>query len=424
MNILIAGGGKVGYNIAKYLYKKHNITIIDKDEEKINFINESLDVLCILGDLRDILTYQSLEKNYDYFIAVTNNDELNLTSSMIIDNFSFIKYKILRIQNTSYSLTNINEKLSSTIIYSNIIPLLNIEKLIQLPQANNIKDLFFTDMLLISIRSEIEINAKEIENEKIKIIAIVDENAHINFETSIIKPNQLIYILGDINNLKKISKKLTPSQPEKIKNVLIFGANNLGIEIANALNSLDLNIIIIESDANLSYKAAKKLNENILVINSSFDDENYFLSENLQKNDLSIALTSSDEKNILKSLIAKKYGIKKNICINNNPYYHSIMNSLNLSIIRGPKIATAYKVLEIIESENIVFERFFSNFNARVYIKKIFFQKTITPPKEKCKVLILRDNNLIEINQKFEVFPEDIIFYFNTSGNKKWIENL
>ena len=424
MNILIAGGGKVGYNIAKHLYKKHNITIIDKDEEKINFINESLDVLCILGNLKNSLIYESLEKKYDYFIGVTDNDELNLISSLMIEDFTHVEYKISRIQNTSYSLTKVNEKLNIKPIYSNIIPVSSIEKLIQLPQANNIKDLFFTNMVLVSIKSEIDINIEEIENDKVKIIAFTDENEDVCFDIKEIKQNGLIYIMGDIKELKKTLKKLAPSQPETIENVLIFGADELGIEIANTLHSQDLNITIIESDPNLAHKAANKLKEDIIIINSSFDDENYFLSENLQKNDVSIAATSSDERNILKSLIAKKYGIKKTICINNNPYYHSVMNSLNLSIIRGPKIATAYKVLEIIESENIIFERLFSNFNAKVYIKKIFFQKTISHPKEDCKIVILRNNKLIEITGKFEALPEDIIFYFTKSEDKKWIENL
>ena len=424
MNILIAGGGKVGYNIAKQLYKKHNITIIDKDEEKINFINESLDVLCIIGDLRDSLTYESLEKEYDYFIGVTDNDELNLITSLTIEDFTNIKYKIVRLQNSSYSLTKINEKLNIKPIYSNIIPISSIEKLIELPQANNIKNLFFTEMVLVSVKSEIDVNIEEIENDKVKVIALIDEKENINFNIKKIQKNSLIYVMGEIKHLKKILKKLAPSQPETIKNVLIFGANDLGIEIANTLYSQNLNITIIESDPNLAHKVAKKLNENILIINASFDDENYFLSENLQKNDVSIAATSSDEKNILKSLISKRYGIKKTICINNNPYYHSIMNSLNLSIIRGPKIATAYKILETIESEKIIFEKLFLNFNAKVYIKKIFFEKKIQPPKLNCKILILRENSLIEIKEEFKVIPEDIVFYFTKSGDKKWIENL
>ena len=426
MNILIAGGGKVGYNLAKILYKKHNITIIEKDENKINFINESIDVLCVSGDLRDVLTYQSLEKEYDYFIAVTNEDEINLISAAIIENFSNIKNKLLRIQNTSYSLTDIAEKLHiENMIYSNTIPVLNIEKLIKLPQANNVKDLAFTDMLLISVNSEIETESELLESDTVKIIATVDENENINFCNKCkINKNELVYLMGTYEDLKEILKTLAPNQPQKIENVLIFGADSLGIELANVLNSLNLKITIIEADTDLAYKASKKLDEEIIIINASFDDENLFISENLQKNDISIATTKSDETNILKSLIAKKYGIKKPICINNNPYYHSIMHSLHLPIVRGPKMATVYKILENIESENIIFERFFVGFKARVFIRKIFINKKIKPPKECAKILILRNNKLIEIKEEFEVKEGDILFYFNTSGNKSWIENL
>lgn len=424
MNILIAGGGKVGYNIAKFLHQKHNITIIEKDENKINFINESLDVLCILGDLRNTLIYENLEKEYDYFIAVSDNDEVNLLSSAIIEDFTKVNTKILRIQNTSYSLTSIAEKLEiENMIYSNTIPVLNIQRLINLPQANNIKDLAFSDKILVSVNSEIDIKINEIESDKVKVVAIVDEKENIYFNKEDIHKNELIYLIGDIDSLKEVLKKLTPNQPEKIKNILIFGANDLGIEIANTLKSLDLNITIIESDSKLAYKAAKKLDEEIMVINESFDDANLFISENLQNNDISIAATSSDEKNILKSLIAKKYGIKKTICINNNPYYHSIMNSLHLPIVRGPKMATVYKILEKIDSEKIIFEKLFVGFKAKAYIKKIFMEKTIKPPKEHCKVLVLRNNKLIEVNSEFTILPNDIVFYF-TLGSKSWIEDL
>jgi len=51
MNILIGGGGKVGYNLAKLLSKKHNVTIIDKNKEKISYLSETLGdiplILCL-----------------------------------------------------------------------------------------------------------------------------------------------------------------------------------------------------------------------------------------------------------------------------------------------------------------------------------------------------------------------------------------
>ena len=429
MEILIAGAGRVGYNIAKILSKKHNITIIDKNEENLNYISESLDILTVQGDLKDTLTYQNLDKKYDYYIAVTNSDETNILSALIIDDFSKIENKIIRINNTSYSLTSLPEKLNiNHMIYSNTITVLNIEKLIHLPQANNIKDLSFTNMVLVSVNSEIEINSDEINTDKTSVIATVKEDK-ISFcnNSCTIEPNDLVYILGDKEKLKKSLKILAPSQPESIKNVLIFGATSLGIEIARVLVGLDLNIKLIEQDINLAHRAAHILQEDVMVINASYDDDNLFKSENLNASDLSIASTKNDEINIIKSLIAKKYGIKKPICINNNPYYHSIMNSLHLPVIRGPKMNTVYKILEEIDSKNIIFERFFMGFEGKIFIKKIFINKKINKPKENSKVIIIRDNNIINLfvnEETFEIIEGDIIIYFNTSGNKSWIENL
>ncbi len=426
MDILIAGSGKVGYNIAKLLSKEHNITIVDKNENNLNYIAESLDVLTIFGNLKDTLTYQNLEKKYDYYIAVTNNDEINILSSLIINDFTEIKNKIARINNTSYSLTSIPEKFHiNNIIYSNTITVLNLEKLIHLPQANNIKDLPFIDMPLISVNSEISINAKELNSDKIRVIAIIDENNNISFcNDCVIKPNNLVYILGEKDNLQTVLKQLAPSLPDKIENILIFGASPLGIEIAKTFKSLDLNIKIVEQDTDSAHKAAHQLQEEVMVINASFDDENLFKSENLQQNDLSIAAAKNDETNIMKSLIARKYGIKKPVCINNNPYYHSIMQSLHLPTIRGPKMNTVFKILEEIDRKNIIFERYFIGFKGKIFIKKVFVNNTVIPPKEDSKVIIVRDDIIIELEKEMEIKENDILIYFNTSGNRAWIENL
>jgi len=426
MNILIGGGGKVGYNLAKLLSNKHNITIIDKDKEKIEYISETLDVLCINGDLKDAITYQNLEENYDYYLAVTNNDEINLISSLIVEDFSKIKNKIARINNPSYSLTSLYEKININFyIYSNIITAANIERLLYIPQANNIKDLPYSDdIFLISIESEIETDSNSLENDFLKVISIARGEEIFFCNKCEIKKGDLVYILGNKNSLKECAEILAPNQPKSIKNVIIFGANELSVEIAKHLNNFNLNITMLEQDSKTAYKAIHLLPENITVLNVSFDDENFFKSEHLEKNDMSIATLKSDETNIIKSLIAKKYGIKKTVCINNNPYYHDLMTSLHLPIIRGPKMNTVYKILEEIDSQDIIFERFFMGFKGKIFIKKAYNNQKISLPKESVKIIILRENRLLEITEEFEIKQDDIILYFNFSGNRKWIENL
>ena len=423
MNILIGGGGKVGYNLAKILSKEHNITIIDKNAPSLNYISESLDVLTILGDLKETLTYNNLDKNYDFYLAVTNDDEVNLISSFLVDDFTNIKEKIARIKNTSYSLSSINKKANiKNMIYSYTITASHIEKLLFFPQANNVKEIISTNMFLLSIESEIDIEVETLNENYLRIIAVIRDEKIIFDEKKILK-GDLVYLVCP-KEKKEVLKILAPSQKEKIKDILIFGTDPLAIEIAKKLKTYDLNIKIMEKDSTKAHKAAKILQEEVMVINASFEDENLFKSENLDVNDISIAATRFDENNIMKSLIAKKYGIKKTVCINNNPSYYSIMHSLHLPIIRGPKINTIFKILETIDSKDIIYEQFFMGFKGKLFVKKIYFNKKINLPKEHAKFIIIRNNQLIEIKNEFILQEGDILLYFNTSGNRLWIENL
>jgi len=423
MDILIGGGGKVGYNLAKILSKQHNITVIDNNSNSLNYINESLDVLTILGDLKETFTYNNLDKQYDFYLAVTNDDEINIISSFLVDDFTNIKNKITRIKNTSYSLSSINKKANiKNMIYSYTITASHIEKLLFFPQANNVKEIISTDIFLLSIESEVNIKIEELNEDYIKIIAVVRDEKIIFDENKILK-GDLIYLICP-KEKKEILKILAPSSKETIENILIFGADPLAVEIAKKLNKYDLNIKIIEKDTTKAHKAAQLLQEEVMVINSSFEDENLFRSENLNLNDMSIAATRFDENNIMKSLMAKKYGIKKTVCINNNPSYHSLMHSLHLPVIRGPKINTIFKILEKIDSKNIIYEQFFMGFKGKLFIKKLYFEKTIRVPKEDAKFIIIRDNKLIKINEEIKTKEGDILLYFNTSGNRLWIENL
>ena len=50
MNIVIAGAGAVGSHLAKMLSRqKHNITLIDSDVDKVEALENQIDILSVLG---------------------------------------------------------------------------------------------------------------------------------------------------------------------------------------------------------------------------------------------------------------------------------------------------------------------------------------------------------------------------------------
>ena len=83
--ILLAGGGNIGFHLAKSLENKFQVKVIERNPERTNFLSESLDKAIVLqGDAadQDMLLEENIE-SMDVFCALTNDDEANILSSML-----------------------------------------------------------------------------------------------------------------------------------------------------------------------------------------------------------------------------------------------------------------------------------------------------------------------------------------------------
>ena len=48
MNIIVAGAGKIGFTLTQYLAREgHDVTVIDRDPERITLVNTTLDAISI-----------------------------------------------------------------------------------------------------------------------------------------------------------------------------------------------------------------------------------------------------------------------------------------------------------------------------------------------------------------------------------------
>ena len=83
--ILIAGGGNIGYRLAKTLESKYRLKLIEHGEGRAKFLSENLSkTVVLMGSATDqaLLEEENIE-NVDVFCAVTNDDETNIMSSML-----------------------------------------------------------------------------------------------------------------------------------------------------------------------------------------------------------------------------------------------------------------------------------------------------------------------------------------------------
>lgn len=83
--VILAGGGNIGFSLAKMLEKDHSIKVIENDKKRSRFIAEELTkALVIKGDCtsEEILFEENIEQ-CDIFCAVTNDDQTNLLSALV-----------------------------------------------------------------------------------------------------------------------------------------------------------------------------------------------------------------------------------------------------------------------------------------------------------------------------------------------------
>ena len=80
LNIIIVGCGKVGIAILRQLCKEgHDITIVDKNQQKIQTYANLYDVMGVVGNgASHSVQMEAGIENADLIIAVTDSDELNI----------------------------------------------------------------------------------------------------------------------------------------------------------------------------------------------------------------------------------------------------------------------------------------------------------------------------------------------------------
>ena len=441
MQIIIAGAGTVGYSLAQRLSFKHDVIIVDKDIQKLQKIEEHLDLLTLLGNSEDPKTYQNLNtKNIDLFIAVTDSDEANLLSTLIVDDEVSVAKKIIRLKNDYFEKSSVFEKLGiDEHIFPDRLMSDKVKALLEFPKANNVKHFNQCPQKLISIKvhyaDERQYRVGDIVDEKVVAVGIERKKSFfIPDETTILEERDLIYLFGDANTIQKLSQQLDSKMPSTIKNVVIFGADSSAQNIAEGLVQKQLSIKIIEKNRDYCKEASQRLQDRVTIINAPFEEHNVFESEGLKNADMLIAATQNDEKNIVKCIEAREFGIEKVVAINNDKAYYSLMHQLGIVVVRGAKVGAHYAILEKIASSSIVNVRHYCGGEAVMFLRKIYpnsplIGKHISPCKADALLLfLLKGEEIFAFSEHTALEKGDVIVAFTLTQNEeeieKWINTL
>ncbi|MEK9649634.1 MAG: Trk system potassium transporter TrkA [Gammaproteobacteria bacterium] len=101
--VMIVGGGKIGFELARNIEDKLRLKLIEPDKDRCEFLSTELKKTIVLrgnGSDEDLLKTENIEK-IDLFCAVTNDDEANIMSAFLAKKLG-VKKTIIILNNYSY----------------------------------------------------------------------------------------------------------------------------------------------------------------------------------------------------------------------------------------------------------------------------------------------------------------------------------
>ncbi len=439
MNIIIAGAGRVGYELARLLSLHHSVTVIDRNAKALQRLQESIDILPVEGDIEDPDTYKRfIDKESDLFIAVTDNDEANLLSTLIADDAIELSRKFIRLRNPNFAKTKVCDRLGiDEAFYPMELTSEAVAILLRYPHANNVKRFEYTDNVLISLRVTVDSSIDIPKSDNYIVVGVErDKSLFIPTDDMMLQQNDLVYLFGQEVAIRQKCKELDVLSPSEIERSIIFGADELGVSIAKALIKEDIEVKIIEKSLELCHIADEKLGGSAMTLSCKYGTATLFEEEGLSHANMAIAATEDDEYNIVKCLEAREHGIEKVMAVNNEIEYYNVMHSLGIVVIRGPKINALNAIIEKINSSHVITERKFCGGKGQIYLRRVFSTSHLVGKKLKLPkkiddiiFILIRDGSLIRLESEPLFIEEgDIIVLFTTSNEAnrvhEWIHGL
>ena len=355
MNIIIAGCGRVGQNLADTLTKSgHEVTVMDKDYDALASVTGSVDVIGYQGDCTSVKSQLDAGvKNADLLIAVTNIDEINMLTCLIARKTASCQ-TIARIRSPQYTdeIRYLRDELGlSMSINPEMVAAAEIVRLIQIPSALEVDTFAKGKVSLIAI----EIPEKSpFDNLMIKelpskvgnnsLICVTEHEGEISIPNgdTVLHSGDRISVTLSMEDVNAFVNKVG-IKAKKIKNVLIAGGGMISYYLAEKLLKLKINVKLIEIDKNRCDELAELLPK-AMIINGDATEKRLLTEESVEEMDAVCCLMHQDEANILLALYLNQIDshIKTITRIHRNSYEELVMNLPVGRIISTKDITSDY----------------------------------------------------------------------------------
>jgi len=429
-----------------FVNERHDVAIVEQDEQLVRELESSLDALVVQGSGVNLRVLERAGvKRADLVLAVTQIDEVNLVACMTAAKVSKAR-TVARVREAGYlggdsSLTARELGIGLIVgperaVAEEVVDLLSFDgagqvwnlaedrlNLIELPLS---EDSPFVHETLAEL-------ADVVPQPSLVAAVAGKKGLRIPHGDDRLSTEERAYVLTEPKNVREFV--ILSGKPwHHVNHVLIIGAGNIGLYLAQKLESEHLFPTIVEKNRSRAEYVARQLPRSMVLHGDGTDLE--LLREQLaERADAVVVLIEDDEKALVCGLMAKHLGAKKVIVRSDKRGYEPLGRDLGVHAMISPRRAVADAILQFVHRGRVMSTHMLGDHDGEIMDVRIPKEpknesllgtplREIEFPRGALLGAVLRDNQVLVASGETQLQPGDEVLVVALRGAISKVEEL
>ncbi len=362
MNVFIAGGGRVGFHLARLLsIENHDVTVIEKDPNRVKRVDYTLDVSTIEGTgVSVMLQKEAGVGKADLFVSATGDDEVNLIAAATAKGLGAGQV-VARVDDPTYLEANILYETVLGVDYllsPEALTALDIVKYVENPGLVASESFARGMVKLQQMRVTKSPTSggktlKDIDLPPGVLLGVISRkgNALIPHGDSIVEPGDVVTLIGKKDRMASVKDLFQGTDP-KLERIVVMGGGSIGFHLAQVLQNRQVKVKVFDWNMERCKVLAATLDK-AKVVNRDATTREALAEEHVEDADVFVSTTDDDERNIMAGVLAKEVGVTHTISVVHQPDFVPLVGKLGIDHAVTPRASFANRVLKLVHQKSV-----------------------------------------------------------------------
>ncbi|MBN2171244.1 MAG: Trk system potassium transporter TrkA [Candidatus Krumholzibacteriota bacterium] len=361
MQILIVGGGTVGFELAVQLQRAgHDVALVERDPQRCAEIEEKLDILVVPGHGSSPRTLERAGLPGAHMaIAVTSVDEVNILVCGLAMQYG-VETRIARIRSGEFLRRGSHVDLSALGVTRVIDPehvmTRIIEQIALVPEAVEVFSYHDGQVLIVRhiIKEDMPILGRPLSellpratpHQFLAVALRRDGTDRIPVGEDVPRPGDDFTTIFPREALPDYLELLGLAG-RKVRKAVVAGNGRTAIQLCEHFSRWVDEVILVDRDAEHGREAAESL-DGVEVIHGDPTEQDVLREVNTGKADLFVGAGRETSRNVMSALLAKSEGAGKVIAVSFEPHSNRLFRDIGVDHVVSPRRAMAQEIMDVI----------------------------------------------------------------------------